>query len=144
MRAIILIYLLVINADVFAQGKLEYVFDRNADNEIKAFLRTEIGKDSSKKFYFVLSHESTEKSCGNYKLFIGVYKDAPLEFLSNIIKTSSRFYKFGDTQIPICFDYDFNFVGYGQNSKGVTRKNFVGEMFYIEFSNRDKIISKGY
>jgi hypothetical protein len=144
MRALFLFTAIVISTSVFAQDKIEYVFNRNTDGEIKKFLNTQIKKDSLKKFYFILSRGSTKDDYSNFHLSIGVYKDATLDFLDNIIRASSRVYKFDKIQIPICFDYDFSFIGYGQDKRGVPRKHLTGEDYYIEFSTSDKIIKTGY
>ncbi|SRR5260221_2958417 len=144
MKLLFIISILIASLDAAAQNKLEYVFDKNTDAEIQNFLKAQISKDSLRKFYFILAHGLTEKNFDNHVLFIGVYKDSPLEFVNNIIKTSSRFYKCDKTQIPISSDYDFSFIGYGRNKRGITRRNIVGEMFFIEFSNNDEIVRKGY
>ncbi|HEY8937228.1 MAG TPA: hypothetical protein VIM65_18505 [Cyclobacteriaceae bacterium] len=142
MRTFLFFSLLLIGTGVYAQISIEYVFNKNTDREVKKFLAIQVKNDSMNRFYFILSRETTD--CNNYKLYIGIYKDAPLGFVNDIIKASSRFYRFDRTQIPICFDYDFDFIGYGEGKRGITRKNLVGDFFYVEFSRNDKILKAGY
>jgi hypothetical protein len=143
MRVFFFLSFLIIGSSVFAQGSIEYVFNKNVDREIKSFLTRQAKKDSLNKFYFILSRES-KNDCNHYKLYIGIYKDAPLGFVNDIIKASSRIYRLDRTQVPICFDYDFDFIGYGEGKRGITRKNLVGELFYVEFSKDDKVLKTGY
>ena len=144
MRLFLVICILASQVNAFAQDKIEYVFDQNTDTEIRKFLKTTYDKDTLSKFYFILSQESARDGYAHTKLYIGVYKDSPIYFVNAIIQASSRIYKYAGIQIPICFDYDFRFISYGQNKRGVVRKTLTGEVFSIEFSKDDEIIKTGY
>jgi hypothetical protein len=134
---------------LFAFGKtlaqdnfIEYTFDKNIDEEVKSYLRKEIALDPASKFYLEIT-TGGERDGGNYFVFIGKYKDRPLDFIYDIISKSNRFYKCDNLKIPICFDYDFKFIGYGSGKRGVTRKAHTGNSYFIEFSTKGKVINKG-
>ena len=144
MKFILTVFLLVGGYASLSQNKTEYVFYKNLAKKVADFLNGQIDRDSSNQFYFILDHSSSEKNGDAMKLFIGTYKVAPIYVINDIIKVSSRYYKFKGKEIPICFDYDFRFISHGKSDKGNLRMSPTGETFCIEFSKTDRILGSGY
>ncbi|RAV99269.1 hypothetical protein [Pseudochryseolinea flava] len=144
MKRIILYVIIFLSCNAsFAQDSIEYTFDKELDRAIRLHLEKQLASDQSSKFFLRMSTVNSEKRCGNYQLFIGTYKDRPLDFIFEIISKSTRFYSFNSMRIPICFDYDFQFIGYGSGKRGITRKGYTGTDYVIEFSSSGKIIRTG-
>jgi len=126
-----------------SQGKdIEYQFDKNLDDAVVSFLNKEMKDAPQVKFYFIISRANENRE--NFCLYIGTYRDAPLDFIGRILQSTHRIYHFNQVQIPICFDYDFEFIGYGNDKRGITRTALTGELYYIEFKKGDKIVRSGY
>ena len=96
------------------------------------------------KFYLTVSRVVIGEETGNYQVFVNSYKDEPIDVIAGLISKSNRYYQFDDTKVPIIFDYDFAFTGYGTDSKGrVVRKNVTGNGYLIEFNKAGKIVRTG-
>jgi hypothetical protein len=123
---------------------IQYTFDKELDEAIRSHLGSQLASDSTRKFFFTISRSSDGKNCDNHLLFIDTYTDRPLYFVYDIISKSTRYYLFDGRKIPICFDYDFQFIGYGSNKRGITRKHVTGNPYFIEFiGSSGKVIRKG-
>lgn len=96
------------------------------------------------KFYLTVSRVVQGEETGNYQVFVNSYKDEPIDVIAGLISKSNRYYQFDDSKVPIIFDYDFTFIGYGTDSKGrVVRSNVTGNGYLIEFDKTGKIVDTG-
>jgi len=122
---------------------IEYVFSRDVNEAIEEKISSY--KDYPEwKFYITIGRVLYEEECGNYQILLGSYKDTPIEVVADLIKRSVHYYKSGENKIPVIFDYDFAFTGYGTDSKGrVIRKNVMGNDFVIEFTRNGELVKTG-
>lgn len=96
------------------------------------------------KFYLIVSRVVKGEETGNYQVFVNSYDNQPLEVIAGLISKSDRYYQSDSNKIPIIFDYDFAFTGYGTDNKGrVIRKNVTGNGYLIEFDKTGKIVHTG-
>ena len=77
-------------------------------------------------------------------MFVSSYENQPIDVIAGLISESDRYYQSGSIKVPIIFDYDFAFTGYGTDNKGrVIRKNVTGNGYLIEFDKTGKIVYTG-
>lgn len=123
---------------------IEYSFSEEVnqaiDNKIASY------KDYPEwKFYLTIGRVLYQDDCGNYQVFIGTYKDKPIEVIEKLINRNVHYYKLSEGVIvPVIFDYDYAFTVYGTDSKGrVIRKNVIGNDYFIEFNKAGKVVNTG-
>ncbi|MEM6524673.1 MAG: hypothetical protein AAF693_12800 [Bacteroidota bacterium] len=146
--SIALVSVLLISCKSYSQdnSKIQYIFPP----KINEFLDEKISESSSKNpgisYYMILYHVTWVEERDNHLISIGTFESKPIDVIDNLISKSIHFYRLGKMEIPIIFDYDFSFVGYGTDAKGRTvRKNITGSSsFYVEFDRAGKIVDSNY
>ena len=125
----------------YSQSEIEYKFSKDVEMALNERLNT-YGDNQEWKFYLTIGRVLYQDDCGNFQLYVGTYKDKPLEVIESLISRSIHYYRtLEGKKIPIIFDYDYAFTSFGVDDKGrVIRKNVTGNDFVIEFDRNGKLI----
>jgi hypothetical protein len=146
MRIKILIFGFVMLATLHScsQGTgIEYTFDRAVNAEIQSYIKRQLEQDSTRSFYFYLTKSVSKNEHNNHQLFIASYVGEQPDFVKSILNSTNRFYTYERKRIPIFFDYDFKFIGYGSENGVIKRKTLTGTLYFIEFTSTGKVIRTG-
>lgn len=123
--------------------QIEYIFSEDVNRSIDERIAS-YKENPEWKFYLTINRILFEDDCGNYQLLVGSYKDQPIEVIASLINRSVHYYQSGSLKVPVIFDYDYAFTGYGTDSKGrAIRKNVTGNGYVIEFAKNGKVVREG-
>ena len=129
--------------DSFSQNdKIEYVLPESVTVEIKSFINKTVS-DSSKAFYVLFKDNTT---LNKYEVEVLSYSRPASSSYSQAIEKSNRFIKLSENEfLPIMFEMDSRFVGYGEVNGRTKRIFHIEEHPYkIIFSKKGEILSVGY
>lgn len=145
MKVLLLIYLssscLVMSCQAQGNNKFEYIFPIKVNQEIDKAIDVYENKPEW-HHYLTINRVFNGDNCGNYIVTIQPYNEEPSETVRDLLSKNSHYYRYGKVKIPIVFDYDFQFVGYGSDAKGrVIRKSVITHGGYdIEFTIEGEIV----
>jgi hypothetical protein len=123
-----------------SKKNIEYIFSHEVNAAIDKYVQDFEVSGQKINFYLILGQISCFEDCGNYQISIGYYKNDPPQS----VKKSSHYYQSSHLILPITFDYDYAFIGYGTDRKGrVIRKYTIEHYYVIEFNKAGNVIRKG-
>lgn len=142
---IVLICLVSISCSAQEDG-VKYFFSKDVNSEIDRYIKKVTESSELNGFYLTVFKHKYPNEVNNHVVYIKSYEDAPPSSFEKLIRISRRYYLYNKEKIPVIFDYDFEFISYGEDPKGrPLRKIDMNHSYYfIEFNTKGKIVETGH
>ncbi len=148
MKTVSFLILILLTTSCYSQNNLvEYYFSKEVNAEIDKYISKQLESDEDQKFYLTVYRETQFESAGNFQVVIGtINPERPNETVVKLVQASGRYYTYETKNIPVIFDYDFDFAKHGEDAKGrPVRIRVMQHSFLIEFEPRSgKVVESGY